>query len=1264
MPRLGAFLVVLTTFVVLAAATAPPARADWPSGDINLEDYGLRHLSQVDPRWSWYAIGPTADYGTVGQFGCALTSLSMIASYYNLIPKVHLSIPGVDMFMPHPVYIDRAIQAANAYALGGICIPCYDWELAVADAFMDPMLTSIHVKLRSQPLWPGGRDDVNVRVAGGVPSILIFSVDANDQGKLRKHAVVVAGWDTESSSYLLLDPALQRGARARTAKELYGPQWEQRIVHAVTIDEVSGAGGGLGYLALWVGSPVELSVVDPAGRRAGFDPATGQTLLEIPGASYVTAGFADPTGVIPPDPDPAKVLVVSEPAVGTYRFRLVGTGDGPYTLNFKGFDDAGNLVLDDVVAGTIVAGGELLYQVARQADGQMLVAAGINFAPEVRVAAVPPLLLGAPAQLDGSASFDVDGTIVAYDWTFGDGQTGTGAQVAHTYAAAGQYQATLTVTDDQGATASAATRVWVVDGAVGGHTERVSVSTAGDQTNADCLMPAISADGRSVSFTSWASNLAGGLAGHPDVFVRDRQSGTTELMSDASGTTCVFGAIESALSGDGRSVAFVCNYVNSGGTGAYKVMLRDRTTGTLEQVDVKPNGDPATCPDTACGSRYPVVSADGRFVAFQSSVSELVADDTNGVVDVFVRDRVAGTTTRVNVTSAGAQSAWEAVDVGMSGDGRWVVFTSYAQDLVPGATLDVYRVYLKDLQTGALEVASVSLTGINGYATARSGAVSGDGRFVAFAGGPNFVAGDTNNAFDIFVRDRQLGTTERASVSSTGEQGVSPGFPISGDARDPAISADGSTVVFRGEANNLVPFDSQYTDVFARDRVHGTTELVSATPTGTNGNDSSGEGHFINDPTRIAVSADGRFVAFSSRATDLVTGDTNGVLDCLVRDRFVPPAADPGGPYLGWATDGAIELDASRSASPTGVALTATWDFGDGTTATAAAATPVTHSYASAGTYTITLVVDGGVASAPVATTATVFPPNPPRSLGVVPSCAAAGGSVELTLEHLLLVPRTKGWNLATGDVPAPSTVFAPSGVAITVSGGGGGPGEVIAPIAAVWQETPLEASARLVYDLPAGLAAGTYDVTLTAAPTLGAQLTTPCPTPSNYPPVARVGGPYTGVTGQPVQFDGTASSDPEGAALSYEWYFGDFDDATGAGPTPTHAYPAAGTYYAMLVVDDGELASDYTFDGDTLTTVTITDPGQDDGGVAEDGPAATEDGAPAADDGPTAGADAGGPGGGSSGGCGCRAAGEASTAGTALLLLALGLGTARRRRG
>jgi Tol biopolymer transport system component len=406
-------------------------------------------------------------------------------------------------------------------------------------------------------------------------------------------------------------------------------------------------------------------------------------------------------------------------------------------------------------------------------------------------------------------------------------------------------------------------------------TERVSVESGGVQGNNDSLYPSLSADGRSVAFASLASILvAGDTNGAWDVFVRNRQSGTTARVSvDSAGAQGNNDSLYPSLSADGRFVAFASfasNLVAGDTNGYWDVFVHDRQSGTTECVSVDSAGAQG---DSA--SNHPSISADGRFVTFESYASNLVAGDTNGNSDVFVRDRLSGTTERLSVATGGTQGDNYSGFPSISSDGRFVAFASLASSLIAGDTNGTWDVFVHDRQSGTTERVSVATGGTQGNFQSGRSSISADDRFVAFDSyASNLVTGDANGSWDIFVRDRQSGTTELASVSSSGAQ--SPD-----DSLFPSLSADGRFVAFRSLASHLVTGDTNWNwDVFVRDRQSGTTERVSVDSGGAQGDDGS------NDPS---LSADGRFVAFWSRATNLVGGDTNGFIDIFVHDRGGPP---------------------------------------------------------------------------------------------------------------------------------------------------------------------------------------------------------------------------------------------------------------------------------------------------------------------------------------------------------------------------------------
>ncbi len=325
-----------------------------------------------------------------------------------------------------------------------------------------------------------------------------------------------------------------------------------------------------------------------------------------------------------------------------------------------------------------------------------------------------------------------------------------------------------------------------------------------------------------------------------------------------------------SLSADGRYRAFYSNASNlvAGDTnGVVDVFVQDGNTGAITRVSVDSAGVQGNG-----ASRHAAISADGRYVAFYSYATNLVADDINGVVDIFVHDMNDGTTTRVSLDSSGSQVNDASYYPSISADGRYVAFYSYATNLVPGDTNGVVDIFVRDRTGGTTTLVSVDSAGVQGNGVSQSPSISADGRYVAFQSeATNLVSGDSNGVDDIFVRDRTGGTTTRVSVDSAEIQG-------NGSSTSPSMSADGGYVAFQSAADNLVPGDTVTLDVFVRDLNAGTTSRVSVDSAGNAGAGSS---------SSASISGDGRYVAFYSYATDLVAGDTNGAADVFVRDRNI-----------------------------------------------------------------------------------------------------------------------------------------------------------------------------------------------------------------------------------------------------------------------------------------------------------------------------------------------------------------------------------------
>jgi Tol biopolymer transport system component len=440
---------------------------------------------------------------------------------------------------------------------------------------------------------------------------------------------------------------------------------------------------------------------------------------------------------------------------------------------------------------------------------------------------------------------------------------------------------------------------------------RSSVSSSEAQADDLSEFPSTSGDGRYVAFQSNASNLVpGDTNGVTDVFVRDHQTGDTERVSVATGgAEADIGGSGAAISGDGRYVAFesqATNLVAGDTNGIVDIFVHDRDTDTTQRVSVATGGTQASGGTGIIGSVQTSISGDGRYVAFSSDATNLVSGDLNEVDDVFVHDRTTGTTQRVSVDSTGAEANNGSFEPSLSGDGRYVAFGSFAADLVTGDTNNNLDEFVHDRTTGATQRVSVATGGAQANGDSSGSSISGDGRHVAFSSdATNLVAGDTNGATDGFVHDRTTGATERVSVATGGAQADFGGGSVS-------ISGDGRYVAFASQATNLVAGDTNDAlDVFVRDRTNGWTQRASLAVFYQQANGNSGTG---GGPS---ISGDGRYVAFESIATNLVDNDTNGEGEAGGQDIFLKfalaprPLAAVGSTSIARGTTGQITITGS-----------------------------------------------------------------------------------------------------------------------------------------------------------------------------------------------------------------------------------------------------------------------------------------------------------------------------------------------------------------
>jgi Tol biopolymer transport system component len=416
-----------------------------------------------------------------------------------------------------------------------------------------------------------------------------------------------------------------------------------------------------------------------------------------------------------------------------------------------------------------------------------------------------------------------------------------------------------------------------------------SISSASGQAprTSFSFRPWISGDGHFVAFDSDSPSLVPGDTNRVrDIFVYDRDNGTLELVSKGPGGRLANGDSQRpTLSTDGRFVAYwsaADNLVDGDTNKVTDCFVTDRQTHETIRIDVGPDDVQA---NGECAR--PVISGDGKMVAFESAASNLEkptvlgkATDTNKARDVFVRDLGAGTTTRVSVASDGKQGLGESVRPSISADGRFVAFQSDAV-LQPDDTNKKTDVYLHDMGTGETSRISIGAAGAEGNAGSFSPSLSADGHLVAYwSNASDLVADDTNKTGDVFVFDRTDGSTTRVSLSADGKEG-------DGMSSDPSISPDGRYVAFWSGAANLVPDDTNgKRDIFLVDRQANTVARVSVADDGTQGD---------GDSFSPNVAGGGGLVAFDSAARTLVPDDrkTKGSDIFLHTDETPPPSPPP-----------------------------------------------------------------------------------------------------------------------------------------------------------------------------------------------------------------------------------------------------------------------------------------------------------------------------------------------------------------------------------
>ena len=397
--------------------------------------------------------------------------------------------------------------------------------------------------------------------------------------------------------------------------------------------------------------------------------------------------------------------------------------------------------------------------------------------------------------------------------------------------------------------------------------ENIITAIDGGKGNADSFEPSISANSRYVAFTSLSNNLVSGDTNMTaDIFVHDRNSGITERVSIASdGSQANAGSYKPSISADGRYVAFIAdasNLVLGDINGTKDVFVHDRERGITELVSIASDGNQGHS-----ASYQVALSADGRYVAFTSLADNLVLNDTNMKADVFVHDRDRGITERISISSSGSQG--DGYHPAISADGRYVAFAADTSHLILNDTNMKADIFVHDRNSGTTELVSIASDGSQGNSDSLFPAISANGRYVAFdSSANNLVPEDTNAAKDVFVHDRKTGLTALVSIAMDGSQGDD-------DSSIASISGDGNYVVFQSLASTFISHDdNDFSDVFIHHRYVGITDLVSVSSYGGQANEHS---------YRPAISADGRYVVFQSQASNMISNDDNGSSDIFIR---------------------------------------------------------------------------------------------------------------------------------------------------------------------------------------------------------------------------------------------------------------------------------------------------------------------------------------------------------------------------------------------
>ena len=448
-------------------------------------------------------------------------------------------------------------------------------------------------------------------------------------------------------------------------------------------------------------------------------------------------------------------------------------------------------------------------------------------------------------------------------------------------------------------------------------TSIISQAYDGTRTTADSRFPQISADGQYVTFVSSSDNLVmNDTNGKDDVFVYHYATGTMERISVSdSGVQANGDSFFPSISANGRYIAFgstASNLSPDDLNTRRDIFRHDRVTGETLLITRSTSGGA-----TNGGSGLPKISGDGQVIAFESVATNLVPGDTNGLRDIFAYDGATDSISRVSLTADGSQildGGREATKPTISDNGRYVTYQTWADDVVPNDDRHTTDIFRYDRQTGETRIVSLSSAGEYGNNQSEESSVSGDGRYVLFnSSSDNLVPGDDNDETDIFVHDTMTEQTLMASVKNDGNP--NNGFEFSGD-----ISDDGQFVVFSSTATNIAPNDNNHNpDIFLRDLLQNTTTRISVSDSGVQSDRAS---------LFPSISSDGTRVVFQSQASNLIDGNPQpGLLKNIYLIEL-----DPASSVVPAKLKVAASIDGQSTLTKPGPALpnsgsTATWDF-------------------------------------------------------------------------------------------------------------------------------------------------------------------------------------------------------------------------------------------------------------------------------------------------------------------------------------------------